>query len=523
MIAATVDMGPVTFDPAAIPLDGAEPVRPRGRRSTAPPTGATRPGWATRTSCSSSTIPSAARVTQHGPRLEHDVRFPNRTNVEFVAPTPGETRRAHRPDLGAGSGGDAELRHRCVRGRGRRAPARPGRRRASRSTSAAATSSVELGDTDPPRRRRHPRVRRRARRSPGRRRERRTPDAPGGSAGASPRPRSTSRSSSSARCSSARRSARATSRRPRRASRSSRSSPTPRAPRSCTPSCNGATRPTRRPTSGSGKADELQRRSPRRLDVDLVIFDDELTPGAAAQPREEVRARRRRPRRADPRHLRPARDEPGGDDPGRARAAPLPEAAPARAGARSSASRPVASAPGGARARRSSRSTAAGSTAGSRSSSASCSRSAAAAATQRKARRRGARDRGRARRLHERGEVDAAEPARRTPRCSSRTGSSPRSTRPCARCTSRAARRCSRPTRSGFVRRLPHQLVEAFRSTLDEVVDAALLAPRGRRDRLRRGRTPDRRGAHGAARDRRRRRSPSCSCSTRPTGPTPTP
>ena len=29
--------------------------------------------------------PAAARVTQHGPHLEHDERFPNRTNVEFVA------------------------------------------------------------------------------------------------------------------------------------------------------------------------------------------------------------------------------------------------------------------------------------------------------------------------------------------------------------------------------------------------------------------------------------------------------
>ena len=33
--------------------------------------------------------PAAARVTQHGPRLEHDERFPARTNVHFVRPTPG--------------------------------------------------------------------------------------------------------------------------------------------------------------------------------------------------------------------------------------------------------------------------------------------------------------------------------------------------------------------------------------------------------------------------------------------------
>ena len=30
--------------------------------------------------------PTTARVTQHGPHLEHDPRFPRRTNVEFVAP-----------------------------------------------------------------------------------------------------------------------------------------------------------------------------------------------------------------------------------------------------------------------------------------------------------------------------------------------------------------------------------------------------------------------------------------------------
>jgi diaminopimelate epimerase len=31
--------------------------------------------------------PATARVTQHGPHLEHDDRFPKRTNVEFVAVT----------------------------------------------------------------------------------------------------------------------------------------------------------------------------------------------------------------------------------------------------------------------------------------------------------------------------------------------------------------------------------------------------------------------------------------------------
>jgi diaminopimelate epimerase len=35
--------------------------------------------------------PATARVAQHGPHLEHDERFPKRTNVEFVRATPGAT------------------------------------------------------------------------------------------------------------------------------------------------------------------------------------------------------------------------------------------------------------------------------------------------------------------------------------------------------------------------------------------------------------------------------------------------
>ena len=68
----------------------------------------------------------------------------------------------------------------------------------------------------------------------------------------------------------------------------------------------------------------------------------------------------------------------------------------------------------------------------------------------------------------------------------------------------------------GFVRKLPHQLVEAFKSTLEVVADADLLVhvvdasapdPEGQIDAVR------------AVLDRDRRRStcPSCSCSTRPT------
>ena len=55
----------------------------------------------------------------------------------------------------------------------------------------------------------------------------------------------------------------------------------------------------------------------------------------------------------------------------------------------------------------------------------------------------------------------------------------------------------------GFVRHLPHQLVEAFRSTLEEVAESDLIAARRRR-LAPRPRGPARRGARGARRDRRR-------------------
>ena len=46
--------------------------------------------------------PAAARVTSHGPRLEHDERFPKRTNVEFVTVT--GPRRGHDASVGAWCG-----------------------------------------------------------------------------------------------------------------------------------------------------------------------------------------------------------------------------------------------------------------------------------------------------------------------------------------------------------------------------------------------------------------------------------
>ena len=131
VVAADVDMGPVTFDPARIPLDAPIAVRPRRRRPRHA-LRATPPASATRTSCCSSTTPPPRRVTQHGPRLEHDDALPD------AAPTSSSSRVAPRPTridmrvwergvgetLSCGTGA-------CAVGRGR-APARARRRAASR-------------------------------------------------------------------------------------------------------------------------------------------------------------------------------------------------------------------------------------------------------------------------------------------------------------------------------------------------------------------------------------------------------
>ncbi len=83
---ATVDMGRVTFEPARIPLDAATPF---GLEATFH--GVTYEGDAAGIGNPHFVLfvddPATARVTQHGPHLEHDERFPNDTNVEFVAVT----------------------------------------------------------------------------------------------------------------------------------------------------------------------------------------------------------------------------------------------------------------------------------------------------------------------------------------------------------------------------------------------------------------------------------------------------
>jgi diaminopimelate epimerase len=90
VVAATVDMGPVTFDPARIPVALPSPfglaAEFHGTKYAGDAAGMGNPHLVLFVE-----DPATARVTQHGPRLEHDERFPQRTNVEFVRLTPGAT------------------------------------------------------------------------------------------------------------------------------------------------------------------------------------------------------------------------------------------------------------------------------------------------------------------------------------------------------------------------------------------------------------------------------------------------
>ena len=105
------------------------------------------------------------------------------------------------------------------------------------------------------------------------------------------------------------------------------------------------------------------------------------------------------------------------------------------------------------------------------------------------------------------------------PACWWRTRCSPPSTRPPGGRAPRDGRVYTLSDTVGFVRHLPHQLVEAFRSTLEEVADADLIL------HVVDGSHPDpggaaRRGARGAAPRSAPTTSPSSSSSTRPTRPT---
>jgi diaminopimelate epimerase len=98
---ATVDMGPVTFDPAAIPFAGPSAtdldVTYHGVTYRGDAAGIGNPHLVLLVDDVDTT-----RVTQHGPHLEHDPRFPSGTNVEFVTPEGRDTLRMRVWERGVG-------------------------------------------------------------------------------------------------------------------------------------------------------------------------------------------------------------------------------------------------------------------------------------------------------------------------------------------------------------------------------------------------------------------------------------
>ena len=123
------------------------------------------------------------------------------------------------------------------------------------------------------------------------------------------------------------------------------------------------------------------------------------------------------------------------------------------------------------------------------------------------------------RRLHQRRQVQPAQPADRMPACWWTNSLFATLDPTVRRARTPSGRLFTLTDTVGFVRHLPHLLVEAFRSTLEEVDRGGPDPARG--GRLRPGpRGPARRRARGAAGDRRAPRSRRSWCSTRPTRPT---
>ncbi len=81
----------------------------------------------------------------------------------------------------------------------------------------------------------------------------------------------------------------------------------------------------------------------------------------------------------------------------------------------------------------------------------------------------------RAGRLHQYRQVDPVQPADARDRAAKPTCCSPRSIRPCAPCSCRAARKIILSSAVGFISELPTMLVAAFRATLEEVIEADVI------------------------------------------------
>jgi diaminopimelate epimerase len=84
VIAGEVDMGTITFEPDRIPVDAASPFDLDAivddTKYHGDAAGIGNPHLVLLVD-----DPGAVPVTEHGPRLEHDPRFPRRVNVEFIA------------------------------------------------------------------------------------------------------------------------------------------------------------------------------------------------------------------------------------------------------------------------------------------------------------------------------------------------------------------------------------------------------------------------------------------------------
>jgi diaminopimelate epimerase len=101
VIAAEVDMGAITFEPAQIPVDA-----PSAFDLEATVDGAVYRGDAAGIGNPHLVLfvddPAAVPVAVHGPRIEHDPRFPRRVNVEFITVTGPDTLQMRVWERGAG-------------------------------------------------------------------------------------------------------------------------------------------------------------------------------------------------------------------------------------------------------------------------------------------------------------------------------------------------------------------------------------------------------------------------------------
>ncbi|MGZ4714233.1 MAG: diaminopimelate epimerase [Acidimicrobiia bacterium] len=101
VVAAVCDMGPVTFEPAAIPVAAGSafdlPVEINGVAVDGDAAGIGNPHWVIVVD-----DPDAIDLAVAGPQLEHDRRFPERVNVEFVAVTGPDSLRMRVWERGVG-------------------------------------------------------------------------------------------------------------------------------------------------------------------------------------------------------------------------------------------------------------------------------------------------------------------------------------------------------------------------------------------------------------------------------------